>query len=69
MKKKEVSIEEAFVLLEESIGKLEDRDTTLEESFQTYQQGMELLKLCNEKVDKIEKKVLAMNEDGELYEF
>ncbi len=69
MKKKEVSIEEAFVLLEEAIGKLEDRDTTLEESFQTYQQGMELLKLCNEKVDKIEKKVLAMNEDGELYEF
>ena len=69
MKKKEVSIEEAFVLLEEAIKKLEDRDTTLEESFQTYQQGMELLKLCNEKVDKIEKKVLAMNEDGELYEF
>ena len=69
MKKKEVSIEEAFVLLEEAIGKLEDRDTTLEESFQTYQQGMELLKLCNEKVDKIEKKVLAMNEDGEMYEF
>ncbi len=69
MKKKEVSIEEAFVSLEEAIKKLEDRDTTLEESFQTYQQGMELLKLCNEKVDKIEKKVLAMNEDGEMYEF
>lgn len=69
MKKKEVSIEEAFVTLEEAIKKLEDRDTTLEESFQTYQQGMELLKLCNEKVDKIEKKVLAMNEDGEMYEF
>lgn len=69
MKKKEVSIEEAFVTLEEAIKKLEDRDTTLEESFQTYQQGMELLKLCNEKVDQIEKKVLAINEDGETYEF
>ena len=65
----ELSLEEAFARIEETIGHLEEEDTTLEESFQAYQQGMKLLQYCNEKIDKVEKQVLLINEDGELDEF
>ncbi len=65
----ELSLEEAFAQIEETIGHLEEEETTLEESFQAYQQGMKLLQYCNEKIDKVEKQVLLINEDGELDEF
>ena len=68
-KKKEITLEEAFLRLDEIIGKLENRDTTLEDSFAGYQEGMELLKICNQRIDTVEKKILALNEDGETYEF
>ena len=67
--KKEITLEEAFLRLDEIIGKLENRDTTLEDSFAGYQEGMELLKICNQRIDTVEKKILALNEDGETYEF
>lgn len=65
----ELSLEEAFEKIEETIGHLEDEEITLEESFLAYQEGMKLLKYCNEKIDKVEKQVLKISEDGELYEF
>ena len=65
----ELSLEEAFAQIEETIGHLEEEEITLEESFQAYQQGMKLLQYCNEKIDKVEKQVLLINEDGELDEF
>ena len=34
-----------------------------------YQKGMTLLKICNEKIDTVEKKILIMNGDGGLDEF
>ena len=67
--KEELSLEEAFARIEETIGHLEEGETTLEESFQAYQQGMKLLQYCNEKIDKVEKQVLLINENGELDEF
>ncbi len=68
-KEKELSLEEAFERIEETIGRLEEEDITLEESFRAYQEGMQLLKYCDGKIDKVEKQVLIINEDGELDEF
>ncbi len=65
----EKTIEEAFEELDSLAQKLEDRETSLEESFLFYKQGMELLKYCSEKLDTVEKKMLQMNEDGTLSEF
>lgn len=65
----ECSLEEAFEQIEETIARLEDEDITLEDSFRAYQEGMKLLKYCNEKIDRVEKQVLKINEDGELDEF
>ena len=46
-----------------------EKELTLEESFTVYQKGMELLKYCNESIDKVEKKVLVLNGEGKLDEF
>lgn len=67
--KKEISIEDAFEQIEESIRKLEDENISLEDSFQVYQEGMKLLKSCNEQIDRVEKKVMVINGKGELDEF
>lgn len=67
--KEDLSLEASFAKLEEMLEKLEDRELPLEESFRLYQQGMELLKHCNEKIDVVEKKILVMNGDGGLDEF
>lgn len=67
--KQEMTLEESFSRLDEMLEKLEDPQLPLEESFRLYQQGMELLAKCNEKIDTVEKKILIMNGDGELDEF
>ena len=66
---KEATLEELFSGLDQLIGQMETGDTTLEESFGLYQKGMEMLKLCNAKIDDVEKKVLILEESGELHEF
>ena len=68
-KKEERYIEETFGELDQLARKLEDKETSLEDSFCLYKQGMELLKYCNDKLDTVEKKMLQMNEDGSLGEF
>jgi exodeoxyribonuclease VII small subunit len=67
--KEEMTLDEAFLKLDRIVEALESSSITLEESFQKYQQGMELVKTCSEKIDTVEKKVLVLNEDGEAYEF
>lgn len=66
---KELNLEEAFDKLEETVAALEQEDISLEESFQIYKSGMELLKKCNQAIDQVEKRVLVLNEDGETHEF
>ena len=65
----QISLEEAFEQIEEVIAHLETEEITLEESFQEYNRGMKLLHKCNETIDRVEKKVLQINEDGGLDEF
>lgn len=67
--KNELTLEEAFARLEEVTRMLEDEDISLEQSFAVYQKGVELLKYCNESIDKVEKKVLVLNGEGKLDEF
>lgn len=67
--RQKLSLEEAFLEIEDVIARLETEEITLEESFQEYDKGMKLLKYCNEAIDKVEKKVLQLNEEGGLDEF
>lgn len=66
---KEQTLDQSFEKLEEMIGKLEQEDISLEESFKLYKEGMKLIKSCNDRIDKVEKEVLKLNENGELDEF
>lgn len=63
---KELTLEQTFEKLEEAIGRLESEDISLEESFRVYKEGMKLIQSCNDKIDKVEKEVLKLNENGEL---
>lgn len=66
---KECSLEEIFELLEGKLESLESEDISLEDSFQLYKEGMDLLKQCHDKIDYVEKKVLELSEAGDIVEF
>ena len=64
-----LSLEEAFEKVEAVMSELQSDEIPLEESFQLYQEGMMMLKYCSDKIERVEKQVLAMGEEGELHEF
>lgn len=66
---KQFSLEENFIRLEETIELLERDDISLEEAFRAYSEGMTVLKQCNDQIDKVEKQVLKLTEEGQLEEF
>lgn len=68
-KDKTPSLEEGFLRLEEVIERMEQDELPLEEAFRSYSEGMELLKQCNEQIDRVEKQVLKLNGAGGLEEF
>ncbi len=63
---KEITLEEGFGEIEAMIKQLENSDISLEEAFITYEKGMKKLKECNDKIDLVEKKMLVLNEQGQL---
>lgn len=65
----EVTIEEGLQKLDEIVEKLESRDISLEDSFAMYQKGMEVLKQCSQKIDRVEKRMLQIDKVGDLSEF
>ena len=68
MIEKNMTIEENFAKLEETLALLESEEVSLEEAFAAYSEGMKLLKICNDQIDKVEKQVLKLSEDGTLTE-
>ncbi|WP_284140356.1 MULTISPECIES: exodeoxyribonuclease VII small subunit [unclassified Virgibacillus] len=69
-KNEELSFEEAMEQLEEIVDKLEQGDVPLEKAITYYQEGMELSKVCNEKLSKVQQKMVnIINEHGEIEQF
>ena len=58
-------LNEIFAELDELIEKMENEDS-LEKTFDMYKKGVGLLKEANESIDKIEKQVKVLDEDGIL---
>lgn len=67
-KGEELSFEVALKRLEEIVERLGEGNLSLEESLKMFQEGMELCKICNKKLDEAEYKVekLMAKEGGEL---
>lgn len=59
MAKKEVVFDEAMLQLENIVRQLEQGDVPLENAIELYQKGMELSKLCSEKLQSAEKQLVS----------
>ena len=67
-KEEKMSLEEALEQLDETIAKLQSEEVSLEESFELYKKGMDYVKICNDTIEQVEKKVLMLNQEGKLDE-
>ncbi|WP_312372107.1 exodeoxyribonuclease VII small subunit [Lachnoclostridium sp.] len=63
---KSKGLEKSLEQLNDILANLEKEDISLEESFALYQEGMKLLKQCNESIDKVEKQLIILEEEGEV---
>lgn len=66
---KKESLEEMFAVLDDTVNKMEKEELSLEDSFALYHKGMDLLKKCSETIDRVEKKMLVLDEEGETHGF
>lgn len=62
MAKETKTLEQSMEELQAVLEKLEEEEIGLEESFRLYQEGMKLLKSCNAAVDKVEKKLIVLED-------
>ena len=60
----ELSVEEAFDQLELLIKRMETDGISLEESFACYEKGIRLVRYCNDRIDRVEKKVRILRGEG-----
>lgn len=58
-------LEEIMGQLEETVQKMEKEKLTLEESYQAFSAGMELVKEGNAAIDRVEKKIQVLMAEGE----
>jgi exodeoxyribonuclease VII small subunit len=57
--------EEAMERLEEIVRDLEEGDLPLEESLKAFEEGMNLIKFCSQKLEEVEKKVTMLVKTSE----
>ena len=60
------TLEEDFKKLESLLKEMEWEDIGIEDAFAKYAEGMQLIKTCNEKIDRVEKKVMQLSDDLKL---
>ena len=54
---KKMTLEEGFEKLDEITRKMEQNDVPLEDRFELYKKGIDLVKFCTEKIDTVEKEM------------
>jgi len=64
MDNRETVLEDMMQELEICVRNLESSEISLEESFSIFEKGMKLVKECNDRIDRVEKAVLKLEEDG-----
>lgn len=67
--RKDISVEEHFSRIEETIEQMEQGDISLDQSFALYQNGIKEIKAVNEMLDAMEKQILVISQEGNLEEF
>lgn len=65
-----LSFEESLNKLEEIVNKLESGDIPLDDAIEEFKKAMDLVKICNEKLESAEEAIAKIVQDnGELIEF
>ncbi|MCQ2526592.1 MAG: exodeoxyribonuclease VII small subunit [Lachnospiraceae bacterium] len=64
-----MNLEARLDKLDELIEELEGDDISLEAAFEKYSEGIKLVKECNESIDRVEKKVRLLMDNGETEDF
>ena len=68
-KKEELNFEELMGKLEEITGKLENEKLSLDDSVKLFEEGMDISKKCNSKLEEAERKItMLINENNEIKE-
>ena len=66
----DLSFEESLEKLEEIVNKLENGDVPLDEAIDEFNKAMQLVKICNEKLEAAEESIAKIVKDnGEVVEF
>lgn len=65
MAAKKLTLEESFAELDVIISEMQEGELTLEETFAKYNKGMKLIKNCNDAIDRVEKKLIVLTENGD----
>lgn len=65
MAAKKMSLEECFEGLDDIMVDLQSGELSLEDSFKKYEEGMKLIKKCTETIDKVEKKLIVVENEQE----
>lgn len=63
-----MKIEERFAELDKIVKELELGELTLEESFELYKKGMDMIKDCNKDIDKVEKQLIILQNTDSVVE-
>lgn len=58
-----MKIEENFEKVDEIIRRMESGEQSLEEAFADYEEGLKLLKDCNEQIARVEQKIQILAEE------
>ena len=68
MAKKDKKFEEALEELEKVVERLESGELSLEDSLAAFEEGVKLVRLCNQKLIEVEKKIelLVKDKEGKL---
>jgi exodeoxyribonuclease VII small subunit len=64
-KLQQMTFEEALAKLEEIVDQLESGDVPLEKAIESFQQGMQLSKLCHQKLELVERKIEQLVQEGD----
>ena len=68
-KKEELNFEELMGKLEEITGKLENEKLSLDDSVKLFEEGIDISKKCNSKLEESERKItMLINENNEIKE-
>ncbi len=60
-----MTIDETLEKLSGIIQQMESGGQSLEESLASFEEGIRLIKSCNQQIDKVEKKIKILSESGE----